>query len=68
MHAAINILKAMEKKFCNFDLEIDYILCGGTVRYPTRDRFSGVHIPIIYGDFFYTEAILKLLGSSFNPW
>jgi hypothetical protein len=62
----------MREKFCNFDSDVDYILDGGTVRYPVKDRFAehpvGVHIPIIYGDFFYTEAVLKLLGSSFNPW
>ena len=72
MHAALNMLKAMEEKFCNFDSEIDYILDGGTMRYPVKDQFTerqaGVHTPIIYGDFFYTEAILKLLGSEFNPW
>ena len=26
------------------------------------------HQPIIYGDFFFTEAIAKLKGSKFNPW
>ena len=42
----------------------------GTVRYPCDgdERKAGVHISIIYGDFFYTEAILKILGSEFNPW
>ena len=72
MHAAINMLKAMEEKFCNFDPANDHMLDFGTVRYPIPGKFTeekaGVHISIIYGDFFYTEAILKLLGSEFNPW
>lgn len=72
MNAAINILKAMTERFCNFDPTNDHMLDFGTVRYPIPGKFtekeSGVHISIIYGDFFYTEAILKLLGSEFNPW
>jgi unsaturated chondroitin disaccharide hydrolase len=72
MNAAINMLKAMGEKFCNFDHEIDYILDGGTMRYPVPEKIderrAGLHMPIIYGDFFYTEAILKLLGAEFNPW
>ena len=28
----------------------------------------GVHIPIIYGDYFFTEAILKIKGEKFLPW
>lgn len=71
MHAAIKILRALGEKFCNFDPENDHLLDFGTVRYP-RDGLSleeaGVHISIIYGDYFYTEAILKLLGSEFFPW
>ena len=70
-HAAIKILKAMKERFCNFSPDNDYILGYGSARYPlpgmTLEQ-SGIHIPIIYGDFYFTEAILKLLGSEFNPW
>ena len=72
MNAAINLLRAMEEKFCDFDPANDHMLGYGTVRYPIPGQFdeksAGVHISIIYGDYFYTEAILKLLGSEFNPW
>ena len=72
MNAAINMLKAMGEKFWNFDPANDHRLDYGTVRYPIPGTYTeeqaGVHISIIYGDFFYTEAILKLLGSEFNPW
>ena len=42
----------------------------GSVRYPCDGdlKKAGVHISIIYGDYFYTEAILKLLGAEFFPW
>ncbi len=70
MNAAINILKAMREKFMNFDPNTDDMLGYGTMKYPVDGNYqaAGVHISIIYGDFFYTEAILKLLGSEFNPW
>ena len=60
---AINILKAMEEKFCSWDESTDYVLGMGSEAYGRCE-----HIPIIYGDFFFAEAILKLLGSEFNPW
>ena len=63
LKAAFEILKAMEKEFCNWEDSTDYILGMGTEAYGRK-----VHVPIIYGDYFFAEAILKLAGSEFNPW
>ena len=70
MNAAVNMLRAMGEKCCNFDPANDHMLDFGTVRYPVDGdmKKAGVHISIIYGDYFYTEAVLKLLGSEFFPW
>ena len=71
MFAAIKLLRAMGEKFCNFGPANDHLLDYGSVRYPTQDRTpeqSKIHVSIIYGDYFYTEAILKLLGAEFFPW
>ena len=70
MNAAVNILKALYNNFMNFDPDTDDMLGYGTVRYPCDgdEKKAGVHISIIYGDYFFTEAILKMLGSEFNPW
>ncbi len=70
MHAAVQLLRAMGEKCCNFDPANDHMLDYGTVSYPVSGdmKKSGVHISIIYGDYFYTEAVLKLLGSDFFPW
>ena len=71
MNAAINILRAMGEKFMDWSPETDCMLKFGTVRYPVdglTPEKAGVHISIIYGDYFYTEAILKLLGSEFFTW
>lgn len=70
LHAAIRILRAMGEKFCDFDPANDHMLGYGSGRYPVDGDWkkSCVHISIIYGDFFYTEAVLKLLGAEFFPW
>ena len=70
MHAAIKILKALEANFCDFDPANDHMLDHGTIHFPINKtpEEAGLHISIIYGDFYYTEAVLKLLGSEFNPW
>ena len=70
LHAALNILKAMTERFVNFDPANDAMLRYGTVRYPAdmTPEKAGVHTNIIYADFFYTEAILKLIGEEFMPW
>ena len=68
--AAINLLRATTEKFANFDPETDDMIGGGSVAYPTPERKkpTKIHASIIYGDFFYTEALLKILGSDFFMW
>ena len=70
--AAINLLRALSEKFGDFDPDTDVMISHGTVRYPVPGVIpyekAGVHIPIIYGEYYVVEAILKLLGSEFNPW
>lgn len=65
--AALNILKACEAKFCNWDPERDAIVDGGTFFYhdPTG---KDTHVPIIYGDYYFIEAILKLKGKELFVW
>lgn len=63
--AAGKILMAMEREFCNWKEEEDGILLMGTERYHGE---AGRHIPIIYGDYFFIEAISKLRGNTFQIW
>lgn len=67
LSAAINILKAVDKHFCNYDEHIDYLVGYGTEQYPVNDN-NGVHIPIIYGDYYFVEALYKLRGNDFLTW
>lgn len=67
--AAIKILKATDKYFCNYDIDYDSVVGMGSERYPREEEWmAGVHIPIIYGDFFYAEALLKLRNKEFSIW
>lgn len=65
--AALNILKACDKKFCNWNPEEDSIVDGGTFFYhdPTGED---TEVPIIYGDYYLIEAVLKLLGKELFIW
>ena len=65
INAAIKILKALEKKYCDWTGNEDSILQMGTEAY---GRERGRHIPIIYGDYFFTEAIYKLRGNDMLFW
>lgn len=66
---AINILKACDEHFCNYEKDEDAVVLMGSERYPHIDKWmKGVHIPIIYGDFFFVEALCKLKGREFFIW
>ena len=66
---AINILKACDESCCNYQEDEDALVMMGSERYPHDERGKrGLHIPIIYGDFFFVEALLKLKGSDFLIW
>ena len=67
--AAINILKAVDEKCCNYDESEDALVLMGSERYPRSEvELKTVHIPIIYADFFFVEALCKLRGEKFLIW
>jgi len=63
MESAMKILEAIVEKCCNWNDGEDSILQMGTEAYA-----RGIHMPIIYGDFFLVEAMLKLKGNDFLIW
>ena len=69
MNAAMNMIRAIAENFGNWEEDKDFIIGNCSVYYPaTAEKMSGVHISIIYGDYFFAEAMLKLKGSKFLPW
>lgn len=65
LEAAVRILKATDDKFCNWDNNYDSIVQMGSGSYHTE---HDKHVPIIYGDYFFIEAILRLLGKDILIW
>ncbi len=64
-NGAINLMKATMEKFANWNPEEDSILDGGTVAYHAKGQ---IEVPIIYGDYFMIEFVLRLLGKDFLIW
>ena len=63
--AALNILKALDEISCSYDEDRDALLLMCNEAYISK---CAPDHNIIYGDFFFTEAILKLKGCGFLPW
>ena len=65
--AAYRILRACDAKFANWDPEKDSIFTGGTFFYhdPTGEN---TELPIIYADYFFIEAVLRLKGMDLFEW
>lgn len=67
IEAAYRILRACEGKFCNWDPEVDSIVDGGTTFYhDPSGKMSDM--PIIYGDYYLIEAVLRLKGEAALLW
>ncbi len=64
MKAAMKLLTALEEKRGDWAADTDCIIRKGTVAY-----HSGEHeVGILYGDYFFIEALMKLAGIDFFPW
>lgn len=63
INAAINILKAIEKDHCVWTEKEQSIVQNGMEWYK-----KGVHVPMIYSDYYFVEAIYKLMGEELLFW
>ena len=63
LNTAIKILKSLEKEQCDWTDKTDSILKNGSESYN-----SGIHKSIIYGDFYFLEAIMKLKEKGICLW
>jgi unsaturated chondroitin disaccharide hydrolase len=64
--AALKLLQACEKAFADWDIQTDGIIGKGTGCY--HGGPPDTEVPLIYGDYFFTEAILRLLDKDFLIW
>jgi len=64
--AAFKLLTTVESSFADWNIETDGIIGKGTAAW--EDRPNQDEVPIIYGDYFFTEAVLRLLEKDFLIW
>lgn len=65
--AAWKILRACDEKFNNWNPDEDSIVAGGTFFYHDPDG-TNTEVPIIYGDYFFIEALLRLKENALFIW
>lgn len=63
-NAAVRMLKALEQERCNWDEDCDNILEKCTAAFHDKEH----EFAIIYGDYYFIEAIWKLTGQELFLW
>lgn len=64
--SAYKILKSLTENYSNLDNDKDQaLLFGGTSNAPNN---TGINVGLIYGDYFYIEAISRLMGNKEIFW
>ena len=65
LDGAVKLLRAVDEKYCDWNPDRDSIVGMGSGSYATEeDR----HVPIIYGDYFLEEALLRLMDQDILLW
>ncbi|MDC7288423.1 glycoside hydrolase family 88 protein [Blautia schinkii] len=64
LRAAMRILKALAEHRCNWDENVDYFLEKCSVAYHNDD----IEVPIVYGDYYFIEALMKLADKELFIW
>lgn len=64
LNAAIKLLKVLDEARADWTESCDCILVNGSASYHAKEH----HQSIIYGDYFFIEAILKLKGNELYLW
>lgn len=67
LEPALKLLKTLDEKYCDYTLDEQSVLQMGSEAY-RLDKPEKIHMPIIYGDYFFTEAIYKLKGFDMLFW
>ena len=64
LNGALKLLKALDEKRCSWDPEVDNLLEKCTAAYHDEEH----EFSIIYGDYYFIEALLKLSGQELFIW
>ena len=62
---AVRILRATDERFCDWDIDHDGVvtMCSGAY-WSEKDR----HVPMVYADYYFLEAVLRLAGMDTLLW
>jgi len=66
-NGALKLLQTLEAHFCDWSLDTDFILKNSSRRYGVMTP-NGRNVPIIFGDYYFIEALLHLYKSEFRFW
>lgn len=64
LKAALKLLKALDKERCRWDSGVDNLLEKCTAEYHSEEH----EFSIIYGDYYFIEALLKLSEQELFIW
>jgi unsaturated chondroitin disaccharide hydrolase len=65
VQSAFLMLQNLTKRFADFDTDSDGLLQSGSAKYHREiDR----EVPIIYGDYYFLELVLRFMGKDFMIW
>lgn len=64
--SAVNIVRETEKRYGNWNMEEDGLLNGGRGSYHSGEPEEGR--PMIFGDYYFVEAILRLMERYLPVW
>lgn len=64
LNAALKLLRTLDASRCDWTRDSDAIVQNGSAAYHDKRH----HHPIIYGDYYFMEAIFKLKGNDLYVW
>lgn len=62
---AVAMLQAVSDRFANYDENVDGILTGATTAY---HEASGHDVNLNYGDYYFVEALLRMVNKDLLVW
>lgn len=66
LDGAVNILRAIEAAHVDWDPKTDFIVKMGTAQY--HGKTEELHVPLIYGDYYFLESLCRLRYPDFEIW
>jgi unsaturated chondroitin disaccharide hydrolase len=66
MEGAMNILRTLEESYVDWESQTDFLVKMGTAQY--HGKTEELHVPLIYGDYYFLESLFRLRHPDFEIW